>query len=286
MSKLMQQYDEMLKIRRYSQRTADVYLYCFRIFLDYFHDQDIYTLTKNDIIKFLIEQTDKGISASYQNQLVNSIKLYYEKVLGWKSEKYDLPRPKKAYQLPIVLSEEEIAWIFKQVSNLKHKCILYLIYSGGLRLSELINLKISDIDSKRNLIFIKSGKGKKDRTTLLSQTTLELLRKYYQEYKPKTYLFEGQKGQYSSRSVQNIFKKALKASGIKKKATVHTLRHSFATHLLEHGTDLRYIQELLGHASLKTTEIYTHVTKKGYDKIVSPLEYLDLSSIGENKRNA
>jgi integrase/recombinase XerD len=165
----------------------------------------------------------------------------------------------------------------EQIENIKHKSILYLIYSAGLRISEAVNLKIADIDSKRNVIIVQGGKGKKDRTTLLSQKLLIMLREYYVKYRPKDYLFEGDPGkQYSVKSIQNVFNKALKKSGIRKKATVHSLRHSFATHLLEHGTDLRYIQELLGHSSSKTTEIYTHITKKGMDKIKSPLDNLEV----------
>lgn len=270
-----QRYIDILKLKRYSPHTVKNYIHCFTVFLNYFQAEDIEALPKSKILAFLLKQSEQEISSSYQNQLVNSIKFFYEKVLGRNSEYYDIPRPKKEHTLPNVLSEEEIIKIFNTVSNIKHKSILYLLYSGGLRLSEIINLKITDIDSKRNLIFIRGGKGKKDRTTLLSQTLLTTLREYYREYKPKDYLFEGEPGgKYSPRSVQNIFKKALKLSGIKKHATVHTLRHSFATHLLERGTDLRYIQELLGHANSKTTEVYTHISKKGLDKIISPLDNL------------
>lgn len=151
-----------------------------------------------------------------------------------------------------------------------------VIYSGGLRISELINLRVKDIDSDRMQIRISQAKGKKDRYTLLSNKTLLILRKYFTEYKPKEWLFEGESsGQYSTTSVEKILKKALIATGIKKRITVHSLRHSFATHLLESGTDLRYIQNLLGHSSSKTTEIYTHITTKGLDKIVNPLDKLE-----------
>lgn len=200
-----------------------------------------------------------------------------EKVLGRPLRTYYVQRPKKERVLPNVLSEEEVATILKCAENLKHKAMLSLIYSSGLRLGELINLTIHDIDSKRMLIIIKQGKGKKDRVSLLSVKVLEILREYFKKYKPKDYLFEGQFGeQYSPTSVQKVFKIAKQKAGIKKKATVHTLRHSFATHLLEHGTDLRYIQSLLGHQSPKTTEIYTHITKRGLDKIKSPFDNLDL----------
>ena len=177
-----------------------------------------------------------------------------------------------------MISQKDISSIFEKIENLKHKSILYTIYSGGLRISELVNLKISDIDSERNLITIRDAKGKKDRVTLLSKNLLILLRKYYLEYKPKEYLFESpDSGKYSVRSVDKILKRAVSQTNIRKKVTVHTLRHSFATHLLEQGTDLRYIQSLLGHNSSKTTEIYTHVTKRGLENIVSPLDNLQVS---------
>lgn len=161
----------------------------------------------------------------------------------------------------------------KVTENFKHRVILMLIYSAGLRLSEAINLKLEDIDSERMQIRIKQSKGKKDRYTLLAKKTLQELRNYFKQYRPKVWLFEGGQGeQYSGRSIQIIMREAVKKAGIRKKATVHTLRHSFATHLLENGTDLRYIQTLLGHSSSKTTEVYTHVTTKGFDKIKNPLD--------------
>ncbi len=176
-----------------------------------------------------------------------------------------------------MLSEEEVARLFRQVNNLKHKSILYLIYAGGLRISEAINMQVTDIHSDRGLILIRNGKGRKDRTTLLSEKMLPLLRAYYKEYRPKLWLFEGPNGnQYSPTSIRKILQRATISAKISKKVTPHTLRHSFATHLLERGTDLRYIQNLLGHGSPKTTEIYTHITKKGIEKIVSPLEHLDI----------
>ncbi|MCY7352215.1 MAG: tyrosine-type recombinase/integrase [Cytophagaceae bacterium] len=185
--------------------------------------------------------------------------------------------PAKERQLPVVLNSDEITRIFAQLKNLKHRTVLMLIYSAGLRISEAINLKIKDIDSKRMQIRIEQSKGKKDRYTLLSQKALLLLREYYQEYKPVNYLFEGQDSPtYSAKSIQLILKRACEQAGIKKHVTVHTLRHSFATHLLENGTDLRYIQLLLGHESSKTTEIYTHLTTKGFDQIKSPLDSLDI----------
>ena len=277
MANELSEYNRLLRLKNYSSGTISTYNYCFEKFLDHFKGKNISELTKDQITEFLYIESQKGLSYGYQNQIINAIKFYYEKVLGRKRDFYDIPRAKRPHKLPVVFSEEEIVILLGQVKNLKHKCILYLIYSGGLRISEAVKMKIADIDSTRNIIVIRGGKGKKDRTTLLSQKVLELLRQYYKEYRPKEYLFEGETGgQYSVKSIQNIFNKTLESSRIKKNATVHTLRHSFATHLLERGTDLRYIQDLLGHESSKTTEIYTHITKKGKDKIASPLDNLDI----------
>ena len=272
------EFEEILKLRRYSINTVKSYKSHFSHFLAHYPGHDPAQITDEQIRAYLLYLvTKKNVSTSYQNQAINAIKFYYEKVLGRPTSTYYLQRPKKEKKLPIVLSEGEVVKILRQIVNLKHKCIIYLIYSAGLRLSEVINLKISDIDSSRKGITIKAAKGKKDRISLLSDRVLTLLREYYKQYRPKEWLFGGQKGgKYSPKSVQNIFKKALNNSKINKNATVHTLRHSFATHLLERGTDLRYIQELLGHNSSKTTEIYTHVTKKGLDKIVSPLDNLNI----------
>ncbi|MFA4839248.1 MAG: tyrosine-type recombinase/integrase [Candidatus Neomarinimicrobiota bacterium] len=191
-----------------------------------------------------------------------------------------LPRPKKEKQLPVVLSQEEVVNIIDSVDNLKHKTLLMLIYSAGLRVGEAVRLKIEDVDSKRKLIYLKSAKGKKDRYTLLSDVALDNLRRYYLVYRPQEYLFEGAEGRkyLSERSIQHVFERAVKNAGIRKDISVHTLRHSFATHLLESGTDLRYIQELLGHTSSKTTEIYTHVSQKSLGRIRSPLDQIKHST--------
>jgi site-specific recombinase XerD len=191
---------------------------------------------------------------------------------------YTIDRPRKEKFLPEVLSEEEIAKIINATENLKYKAILMTIYSAGLRVSELTNLKIKDIDSSRMQIRVVQSKGKKDRYTLLGHKTLEILRKYITVSKPKEWLFEGKEGEpYAPRTIQEILKKSVDKVGLKKKISVHTLRHSFATHLLEAGTDIRYIQSLLGHSSGKTTEIYTHITTKGFDQIKSPLDNLKIN---------
>jgi len=274
----MESYRNLLIQKRYSSATQKTYIAYFSDFCEEFSSKHIDMITKDEINAYILKLIkSRNISSSQQNQRINAIKFYYEKVLGKNKEYYNIYRPKTEKKLPTVLSEDEISKLLSSVANLKHKTILSLIYSGGLRISEAINLKIEDIDSHRNLIHIHAGKGKKDRTTLLSPKILILLRKYYKQYKPKLYLFEGQNGgKYSAKSIQNVFKRTLQKSNIAKPATVHTLRHSFATHLLEHGTDLRYIQELLGHNSSKTTEIYTHITKKGLNGIQSPLENINL----------
>jgi integrase/recombinase XerD len=196
---------------------------------------------------------------------------------GGQRKVYLVDRLREEKRLPVVLNEKEIGDLLKATENIKHKAILMLAYSFGLRLIELINVKLTDIDTIRMQIRIEQSKGKIDRYTLLSVRLLEVLGEYLAIYKPKVWLFEGATGgQYSVGSVQAIMKNSMKKAGIKKKVSVHTLRHSFATHLLENGTDLRYIQSLLGHASSKTTEIYTHITTKGFDQIKSPLDKLDI----------
>ncbi|MDX5481164.1 MAG: site-specific integrase, partial [Hymenobacteraceae bacterium] len=215
-------------------------------------------------------------SFSTISQSINAVKFYFQRVLGRHEVQLNLvERPEKPRRLPTVLSKQEVARLLSVTENLKHRCLLQLLYAGGLRIGEVINLRIADVQSDRNLLFIRGGKGKKDRTTLLSQKLLESLRAYYKAYRPKVWLFEGQTGgQYTVESIRNVFRASMGKAGIQTKATPHTLRHSFATHLLEQGTDLRYIQTLLGHGSSRTTEIYTHVTSHSLEKITSPLDNL------------
>lgn len=266
---------DKLTVMRYSESTISTYRSLLRNFLLYYQCKSPEEIDKDDIMDYLLHLIDNGASTSLQNQAINAIKFYYEKVLGYPKEYYFIDRPKKEYKLPTVLSLEEVKLIFQNVMNLKHKCILMLIYSAGLRIGEALNLQIEDIDSKRMLIHIRSAKGKKDRIVPLSEKILKLLRIYYKAYKPKKLLFEGMDGgKYSNRSAQNIINRAVKKTGIKKKVTLHTLRHSYATHLLEAGTDLRYIQVLLGHRNSKTTEIYTHVSQSSLQNIKSPLDSL------------
>lgn len=270
--------EEKLMLHRYSINTVKSYKSCFRKFLYHCKDRHPKELSYKDIRQFLLKNIkDYNLSNSMQNQLVNSIKFYYEHILGQDRATYDLERPKARKKLPYVLTEDEVNTLLCSIDNLKHRCILFTIYSAGLRLSEVTNLKITDIMSNQECIFVRDAKGQKDRYTLLSSKLLHYLRQYYKEYRPDYWLFEGVTGgAYSNRSVQNVLKKALKNSGIKKPVTVHTLRHSFATHLLERGVDLRYIQHLLGHNSSKTTEIYTHISLKKMVKLSSPLDFLSL----------
>jgi len=277
-SSLPPEYLEQLKLKRYSRSTIKAYLTHFNLYLTYLGQRPPRGIPQEEIKRYLLYLVnEKNVSGAYQNQAINAIKFYYEQVLGQPRTVYQLPRARKEKKLPAVLSEEDVTSIFEQLVNLKHRTLLFLIYSAGLRLSEAVNLQIADIDSHRRLITIRSAKGMKDRVTVLSDSILDLMREYYRQYKPKKYLFEGADGgKYSPRSVQKVFALAVKRAGINKHATVHTLRHSFATHLLEHGTDLRYIQELLGHNSSKTTEIYTHVSKQSLGKIISPLDRLKI----------
>ena len=269
-----------LERKRYSKHTIKTYSHMLKEFLNYY-DGRIASVGKNDILSYLHMLSKKGYSGSYQNQAVNSIKFLLEKVMGRERSTYYIDRPRKERRLPEVLDQEDIKKILKQIKNIKHHTMISIIYSAGLRISELLNLKISDIDSNRMVIRIRLAKGRKDRQVVLSPKILDLLRTYYLQYKPKDFLFEGQvqKGdsvdlsrQYSSKSVQNVLKRALKSAGIIKHATPHTLRHSYATHLYESGVDLRSIQVLLGHSSSKTTEIYTHVSKIHLQKIKSPID--------------
>ncbi len=262
---------------RYSDKTIKTYKGLFEEFINHYHKIDIDKIEEPQIIGFLRYLVmNRKVSISYQNQAINAIKFYYEKVLSGQRKFYFLDRPKKEHTLPTVLNEDEVKRLFACITNIKHKAIMMLAYSGGLRLGEIIRLKLKDLDRERMQIRIEQSKGKKDRYTKLSERFLVVLDKYIEEYRPKDYIFEGATGMdYSPSSIQNIIKAAVEKAGIQKRTTMHTLRHSFATHLLENGVDLRYIQSMLGHASSKTTEIYTHITTKGFDKIKSPLDNLD-----------
>ena len=268
-----EEYLAKLETKRYSINTARVYISCFEKFINTFKDQKLIEISEEDIQGYLNSLAQRGVSSSQLNQTINSIKFYYELVLKMPNRFYSIERPFKERKLPKVLSKEEVFKIINSTNNIKHKCILSLLYSSGLRRQELLNLRISDIDSKRMMITVNQGKGKKDRLTILSEKVLTDLRIYFKEWRPLNYLFEGGHGKkYGRSSVAAILSKAANRARINGKVTPHMLRHSFATHLLEAGTDLRYIQKILGHNSSKTTEIYTHVSTKYIQDIKSPFD--------------
>jgi integrase/recombinase XerD len=275
----IEQFKRWLSSKRYSVNTIKTYSDALHTFLKYYHDKNIEQITNEDVIAFNNDYILKNnFSSSFQNQVVNSIKLFFSQLQGANINVELVHRPKREKLLPNVLSKEEIKQILNAPTNIKHKAMLSLIYACGLRRSELLNLKPNDIDSNRGVIIIRQAKGKKDRIAPLSEKILVMLREYYQSFKPSTWLFEGQtiNEKYDERSLASVLKNALAKTKITKPVSLHWLRHSYATHLLENGTDLRFIQEILGHKSCKTTEIYTHVSTKSLQKIKSPFDDLDM----------
>ena len=273
----VEKFSRWLKSKRYSDNTIKTYTDALKSFLLFYNTKPIVEITNEDLIIYNNDFILKNnLSSSYQNQIVNAVKLFFRTIENKVMNEELIHRPKREKILPNVLSKEEVKLILNAHGNIKHRTMLSLIYSCGLRRGELLKLKPTDIDSKRNIIIIKAAKGKKDRIAPLSDKILVMLREYYKSYKPKTWLFEGQKENepYDERSLSNVLKQALAKTNIKKPVSLHWLRHSYATHLLEAGTDLRYIQEILGHSSSKTTEIYTHVSTHSIQKIVSPFDNL------------
>jgi integrase/recombinase XerD len=274
---LIKQFIYWMRSRRYGESTINTYANALKVFLRYYTHKPVSEISNEDLIVFNNDYILAGhFSASYQNQLVNAVKLFFISIENRAIDLNLVHRPKREKVLPNVLSKEEVKRILAAPLNIKHKAMLSLIYSCGLRCGELIKLRPEHIDSKRGLVLIKQSKGKKDRIVPLSGKILQLLRDYYKAYKPDTWLFEGQiKGNmYDERSLQSVLKQSVAKAGMTKPVTLHWLRHSYATHLLESGTDLRYIQELLGHSRSTTTEIYTHVSNKEIQKIVSPFDSL------------
>jgi site-specific recombinase XerD len=268
----------MLQLKSYSASTIKTYKDAFNVFTDHFDDKEINKIAKREIEDYLLHLAkNKKQSETAIHSAVNAIKFYYEQVIKKPKEYYELQRPKKPIKNVTVFSENEVTKIINAITNIKHKAMLMIGYAAGLRISEIINLKIQDIDSERMMLHIRNAKGKKDREVILSETLLNVLRDYYKLYKPKAFLFEGQQGgSYSTRSLQLILKKAKQKAGVKKAGSIHAFRHSFATHLLEGGTDLSIIQKLLGHNDIKTTLRYTHVSNATLQKIISPLDKLKL----------
>ncbi|HAC16905.1 MAG TPA: hypothetical protein DCE78_13310 [Bacteroidetes bacterium] len=268
-------FKKALKVKRYSDRTIYSYSKAVGTAAREMKLNAWSELTKERLEEYIAQKVESGISASWQRMLVASVALFSDLILNRKLKIDHLYPSRTESKLPNVLSAKEVKAIFNSTDNIKHRAMLMTIYSAGLRLNELIQLKITDIDSNRMVINVRSGKGKKDRILMLSEILLPVLREYVKAHRPTEFLFEGQYGgSYSPRSVQQVLKTALQRAEINKKATVHTLRHSFATHLLESGTDIRYIQEFLGHSSVKTTQIYTHVSKTSVSRIKSPLDRL------------
>ncbi|MFA7381262.1 MAG: site-specific tyrosine recombinase/integron integrase [Bacteroidia bacterium] len=271
------EFTRWMRSRNYSENTIRTYSDSLRVFLKHYSKKNVDDITNKDVINFNNDYIKaKGYSTSLQNQTVNALKLFFSVIRESKIETDKIHRPRREKKLPNVLSKAEVKAILDSCTNIKHKAMLSLIYSCGLRSSELINLEVTHVDSKRNLLVIKQAKGFKDRIAPLSNKTIELLRAYVMVAKTSKYLFEGQyKGEpYDARSLQKVLKTALEKANVKKPVTLHWLRHSYATHLLESGTDLRYIQEILGHKSSKTTEIYTHVSTRSIQKITSPFDDL------------
>ncbi len=262
--------------RRYSESTINTYANALKHFLKV-TNKPVAEITNNDLEQFNHSYIlANSYSFAYQNQVVNAVKLYFKTFYGSRFNVEMVERPRREHKLPNVLSKEEVKQLLEAPSNIKHRAMLSLIYACGLRRSELLHLKPAHVDSKRGVLTIQNAKGNKDRIVPISERVLTMLREYYTAYRPKVWLFEGQsKGeQYSEYSLQSVLKQALTKAKISKPVTLHWLRHSYATHLLEAGTDLRYIQELLGHKSSKTTEIYTHVSITGLKKIRSPFDDL------------
>lgn len=265
---------QKLETKQYAFSTAKAYIHHFEQFINHFKDKELLEIQEPDILHYINTiAADINYSKSYQNQALNSIKFYYEVVLGMPNRFYSIDRPIKDKRLPVVISKNEVIQMLAITQNIKHRCMIMLLYSSGLRRQELLRLKIEDIDSERMCVYVRNAKGNKDRQTLLSKRLLVDLRDYWKQYQPKEYLFEGQYGgMYSNTSLAKIVTDAARKANIRTRVTPHVLRHSFATHLLESGTDLRYIQVLLGHSSTRTTEIYTHVAVKIYQEIKNPLD--------------
>jgi site-specific recombinase XerD len=270
---------QLLKLRAYSDSTIRTYRNEFLQLLKLLKQKPVDELTAEDLKRYMIYAMEKeGITENTAHSRLNALKFYFEQVLRKERFFWEIPRPKKPMILPKVLGEDELAKLFGALENIKHKAMLFTAYSAGLRVSEIAALKIKDIDSGRMQILVEQAKGKKDRYVTLSPVLLDILRSYIQNHRPqpREYLFEsGQTGtRYPCRTIQRIFQLAKTKAGITKEIGIHSLRHSFATHLLEKGTDIKYIKDILGHFDIKTTERYLHVSKKDLVNIISPLDDL------------
>lgn len=277
MGRLHDQMKRDLELRNFSPRTRSIYLACVRRFALYFHrsPEELGDLEIREYLHYLIKE--RNVSQGAVTQVYGALKFLYGTTLKRDWEGFRIPKGKMGRRLPIVLSQREVEALFGAIKNLKHRAILMTIYSAGLRVSEALHLKPSDIDSQRMMIRVEHGKGDKDRYTLLGKRNLDILREYWKKYHPQDWLFcnPSRKKPLSTTAVREAFKKALRQAGIKKPAMIHTLRHSFATHLLEAGTDLYHIQHLLGHTNPKTTAVYLHLSRKELTQVTSPLDLLE-----------
>ena len=268
---LLEKYTEELRIKRYSENTINSYVFYFKMFLYYFNGKDYRNISEQEIKDYLLHLiTDKNISESYQNNIINAIKFYY------------LPRPQVPKKIPILLTDEEIVALFGVCKNLKHKSVMALLYGCGLRISEVINIKIENINGKEKLIHIIDSKGKKNRLVPVSESVLGLLREYYKKDKPQTFLFNGQTTngnpnlQYSEASIRSLLKDYASMAGIQKKVNPHLLRHNYATEQIEENINLLNLQAILGHSSPKTTGIYFNYRRNGFKNVNSPIDKINL----------
>jgi site-specific recombinase XerD len=275
---LPSEYIETLKLKNYSESTIQTYRLHFQRFLKYYKNTKLENITHEQIRQYLLYLVEKKkYSVSSQNNAINSIKFYYTQMLHQEINDYYIPRPHKSKTIPRILNEQEVSLILKSVTDLRNKCMIFLIYSAGLTPGEIQYLKPDQIDSGNMKIFISSAKGEKDRFVVLSDKVLNLLRDYFRRYKPQEWLFESRPGkQYSKRTLQKAFKAAVQKSGLTKPATLSILKNSFAVHLLERGVDIRYIQKMLGHKHSKTTMKFLKVSKRDLKAIQSPLDSLDI----------
>ena len=275
MGKLQDKMQMLMELKGLSPRTQKTYLYCVRHFVRYF-DQSPEGLGTDEIRAYLHHLlSERQLSQSSVSQHYSALKFLYEMVLDQAWDAGRIPRVKRALKLPVILSEEEVQRLLQATENLKHHSLLTTIYSGGLRLSEALHLQVGDIDSDRMLIRVRDGKGQKDRYTLLSEYALGVLRDYWRYYRPDSWLYPGKQADtpLTPSSVQRMFRRVLKRSGLRKPATVHTLRHCFATHVLENGVHLHHLQKMLGHTDARTTAIYLHVTRRDLESVVSPMDH-------------
>ncbi len=278
-AKFIEQFRLWLQHKRYSENTVRAYIEILYLFARHIDSKSLSSVNNSDVIDFVHSKLiADGYSFTYQNHLVSSLKLFFREMADSSIDIEKLERPRREHKLPNVLSKHEVQAILSSPRNIKHRAMLSLVYACGLRRRELLAIKPHDVDRDRHLLIIRNSKGRKDRMVPLSDKIIALIDQYQKMYKITDWLFEGQYAgeQYSEQSLSKVLKVALADANISKPATLHWLRHSYATHLLESGTDLRYIQELLGHRSSRTTEIYTHVSQKSLERIKSPFDDLDL----------